>query len=147
VRKLLKTISRLSPYKATVLINRRVRHRQGSWSLARCIRSALYQGGRSLPSNCSNLVESLAESQLFGHVARRVLPTPREDSMGYFRSANGGTLFLDEIGRVCRFGLPAQAVARGSRNPRGSSRSDRRIVIRFDIRLVAATNRDLPRDG
>src|SRR4029077_9686616 len=49
--------------------------------------------------NCSNLVASLAESQLFGHV-RGAFTDAHDDSLGYFRSANGGTLFLDEIGEL-----------------------------------------------
>jgi transcriptional regulator with GAF, ATPase, and Fis domain len=56
-------------------------------------------GGPLVTFNCSNLVESLAESQLFGQV-RGTVADAREDSLGYFRSANGGTLFLDEIGEL-----------------------------------------------
>jgi DNA-binding NtrC family response regulator len=84
-------------------------------------------------------MESLAESQLFGHV-RGAFTDAREESLGYFRSANGGTLFLDEIGE-----LPLQlqpkllhAVETREIKPIGSSRS-----YSVDIRLVAATNRDL----
>jgi transcriptional regulator with GAF, ATPase, and Fis domain len=89
--------------------------------------------------NCSNLVESLAESQLFGHV-RGAFTDAREDSLGYFRSANGGTLFLDEI---CELPLRLQpkllrAVETHEIQPVGSSRT-----YEVDIRLVAATNRDL----
>src|ERR1039458_4737666 len=97
-RKILKTISRLSPYKSTVLI-------QGESGTGKeLVARALHKLG-SVPSgpfvtfNCSNLVESLAESQLFGHV-RGAFTDAREDSLGYFRSANGGTLFLDEVGEL-----------------------------------------------
>jgi two-component system response regulator HydG len=89
--------------------------------------------------NCSNLVDSLAESQLFGHV-RGAFTDAREDALGYFRSANGGTLFLDEVAE-----LPMRLQAKLLRSvesyeiqPVGSTRS-----YHVDIRLVTATNRDL----
>ena len=138
VRKVLKTISRLSPYKATVLI-------QGESGTGKELVARAWHTLGPAPSgpfvtfNCSNLVESLAESQLFGHV-RGAFTDAREDSLGYFRSANGGTLFLDEIGE-----LPLQlqpkllrAVETHEIQPVGSS-----LSYSVDIRLVAATNRDL----
>src|SRR5277367_2367968 len=138
VRKVLKTISRLSPYKATVLIHGE--SGTGKELVARALHSlGSAPGGPFVTFNCSNLVETLAESQLFGHV-RGAFTDAREDSLGYFRSANGGTLFLDEIGE-----LPLQlqpkllrAVETHEIQPVGSSRS-----YSVDIRLVAATNRDL----
>ena len=138
VRKVLKTISRLSPYKATVLI-------QGESGTGKELVARAWHtlgpvpGGPFVTFNCSNLIESLAESQLFGHV-RGAFTDAREDYLGYFRSANGGTLFLDEIGE-----LPLQlqpkllrAVETREIQPVGSSRP-----YSVDIRLVAATNRDL----
>src|SRR5271166_1868275 len=138
VRKVLKTISRLSPYKATVLI-------QGESGTGKELVARAWHtlgpapGGPFVTFNCSNLIESLAESQLFGHV-RGAFTDAREDYLGYFRSANGGTLFLDEIGE-----LPLQlqpkllrAVETHEIQPVGSARS-----YSVDIRLVAATNRDL----
>jgi two-component system, NtrC family, response regulator AtoC len=138
VRKLLKTIPRLSPYKTTVLI-------QGESGTGKELVARAWHALGSAPRgpfvtfNCSNLLDSLAESQLFGHV-RGAFTDAREDSLGYFRSANGGTLFLDEIGE-----LPLQlqpkllrAVETHEIQPVGSSRS-----YSVDIRLVAATNRDL----
>ena len=138
VRKVLKTISRLSPYKATVLI-------QGESGTGKELVARAWHtlgpapGGPFVTFNCSNLIESLAESQLFGHV-RGAYTDAREDYLGYFRSANGGTLFLDEIGE-----LPLQlqpkllrAVETREIQPVGSSRP-----YSVDIRLVAATNRDL----
>ena len=138
MRKVLKTISRFSLHKTTVLILgesgtgkelvARALHTQGSST-----------GGPFVTFNCSNLVESLAETQLFGHVLG-AFTDAREDSLGYFRSANGGTLFLDEVGE-----LPLQlqpkllrAVETHEIQPVGSSRCHS-----VDIRLVAATNRDL----
>ena len=138
VRKLLKTISRLSPYKATVLINGE--SGTGKELVARALHTlGAAPGGPFVTFNCSNLVESLAESQLFGHV-RGAFTDAREDSLGYFRSANGGTLFLDEIGELPLRLQPKllRAVETHEIQPVGSSKS-----YSVDIRLVAATNRDL----
>jgi transcriptional regulator with GAF, ATPase, and Fis domain len=138
VRKLLKTISRLSPYKATVLINGE--SGTGKELVARALHTlGAAPGGPFVTFNCSNLVESLAESQLFGHV-RGAFTDAREDSLGYFRSANGGTLFLDEIGELPLRLQPKllRAVETHEIQPVGSSR-----CYSVDIRLVAATNRDL----
>jgi transcriptional regulator with GAF, ATPase, and Fis domain len=138
LRMALKTIPRLSPYKTAVLIH-------GESGVGKELVARAWHAMGSAPRgpfvtfNCSNLVESLAESQLFGHV-RGAFTDAREDSLGYFRSANGGTLFLDEIGE-----LPLQlqpkllrAVETREIQPVGTSRS-----YSVDIRLVAATNRDL----
>jgi transcriptional regulator with GAF, ATPase, and Fis domain len=138
VRKLLKTISRLSPYKATVLIHGE--SGTGKELVARALHMlGSAPGGPFVTFNCSNLVESLAESQLFGHV-RGAFTDAREDSLGYFRSASGGTLFLDEIGELPLRLQPKllRAVETHEIQPVGSARS-----YSVDIRLVAATNRDL----
>jgi transcriptional regulator with GAF, ATPase, and Fis domain len=138
VKQLFKTISRLGPYKSTVLIEGE------SGTGKELVAQALHQCGpnRSGPFvifNCSNLVESLAESQLFGHV-KGAFTDARDESIGYFRSADGGTLFLDEIGELPLNLQPKllRAVESHEVQPVGSSRSHR-----VDIRLVAATNREL----
>src|SRR5229473_7619245 len=138
VRKVLKTISRISPFKATVLINGE--SGTGKELVARALHMrGPTPGGPFVTFNCSNLVESLAESQLFGHV-RGAFTDARDESLGYFRSANGGTLFLDEIGELPLRLQPKllRAVENHEVQPVGSSQS-----YKVDIRLVAATNRDL----
>jgi two-component system response regulator HydG len=138
VRKVLKTVSRLSPYKATVLISGE--SGTGKELVARALHAlGPVPGGPFVTFNCSNLVESLAESQLFGHV-RGAFTDAREESQGYFRSANGGTLFLDEIAELPLKLQPKllRAVETHEVQPVGSSHS-----YKVDIRLVAATNRDL----
>jgi DNA-binding NtrC family response regulator len=138
VRKVLKTIARLSPYKATVLIYGE--SGTGKELVARALHTLCpVPNGPFVTFNCSNLVESLAESQLFGHV-KGAFTDAREDSLGYFRSANGGTLFLDEIGELPLKLQPKllRAVETCEIQPVGSSRN-----YKVDIRLVAATNRDL----
>jgi transcriptional regulator with GAF, ATPase, and Fis domain len=138
MRKVLKTISRLGPYKATVLIYGE--SGTGKELVARALHTlGPVPKGPFVTFNCSNLVESLAESQLFGHV-RGAFTDAREDSLGYFRSANGGTLFLDEIGELPMRLQPKllRAVETHEVQPVGSAQS-----YKVDIRLIAATNRDL----
>ena len=138
LQRVVKTIQRLGPYKTTVAI-------QGeSGSGKDLVARALHQcgpkpGGPLVIFNCSNLVDSLAESQLFGHV-KGAFTDAREDSIGYFRAADGGTLFLDEIGELPTALQPKllRAVETHEVQPVGSSRS-----YQVDIRLIVATNRDL----
>jgi len=90
--------------------------------------------------NCGALPESLVESELFGY-ARGAFTGAEADKPGRFESAEGGTLFLDEVGelppatqvKLLRF-LDSQIIER-----LGSVRS-----ISLDVRILAATNRDLP---
>ncbi len=138
LRGVFSAIERLGPYKATVLIQGE--SGTGKELVARALHTmGPCPQGPFVIFNCSNLVDSLAESQLFGHV-RGAFTDAREDALGYFRSANGGTLFLDEIAE-----LPMRLQAKLLRavesyeiQPVGSTRN-----YHVDIRLVTATNRDL----
>lgn len=86
------------------------------------------------------MVESLFESELYGHV-KGAFTDARADRAGKFETAHGGTLFLDEIGNIpyhlqakLLTALQQRMVVRvGSNTPRP-----------IDIRLICATNRDLP---
>jgi DNA-binding NtrC family response regulator len=138
MRRVLATIARLGPYKATVLIHGE--SGTGKELVARALHTlGPVPKGPFVTFNCSNLVENLAESQLFGHV-RGAFTDAREDSLGYFRSANGGTLFLDEIGELPLRLQPKllRAVETHEVQPVGSA-----VSYKADIRLIAATNRDL----
>ena len=138
MRRVLRTVSRLGPYKATVLIHGE--SGAGKELIARALHTlGPVPKGPFITFNCSNLLESLAESQLFGHV-RGAFTDAREDSLGYFRSANGGTLFLDEIGELPLRLQPKllRAVETHEVQPVGSAQNHK-----VDIRLIAATNRDL----
>jgi DNA-binding NtrC family response regulator len=138
VRKVFKSVSQLSPYKATVLISGE--SGTGKELVARALHTlGSVPNGPFVTLNCSNLVESLAESQLFGHV-RGAFTDAREESQGYFRSANGGTLFLDEIGELPLKLQPKllRSVETHEVQPVGSSH-----CYKVNLRLVAATNRDL----
>lgn len=138
MRRAMQTIRRLAPYKATVLVCGE------SGTGKELVARALHQLGPApkgpfVTFNCSNLVESLAESQLFGHV-RGAFTDAREEALGYFRAANGGTLFLDEIGELPLRLQPKllRAVESHEVQPVGGTQS-----YKVEIRLIAATNRDL----
>ena len=137
-RRVLDTVKKLSGYKTTVLIQGE--SGTGKELVARALHDLSPVAARPfVVFNCSNLVEHLAEAQLFGHVAG-AFTDARRDAPGYFRAADGGTLFLDEIGEM-PLNLQAKllrAVENYEIQPVGSTRS-----FRVDIRLVAATNRDL----
>jgi transcriptional regulator with PAS, ATPase and Fis domain len=92
-----------------------------------------------VPVDCSALSDTLFESELFGHVRGAFTGATRE-SLGFIRAADGGTLFLDEIGelspalqaKLLRVIQERAVVPVGDTRPRA-----------VNIRLIAATNRDL----
>jgi transcriptional regulator with GAF, ATPase, and Fis domain len=137
-KRLVRTITRLGPYRSTVLI-------QGESGTGKDLAAqALHRFGPSpngpfVTFNCSNLIPSLAESQLFGHV-KGAFTDAREEMSGYFRAADGGTLFLDEVGELPLSLQPKllRSVETHEVQPVGCARS-----FKVDIRLVVATNRDL----
>jgi DNA-binding NtrC family response regulator len=92
-----------------------------------------------IPINCSAIPESLIESELFGH-EKGAFTHAVERRLGHFELANGGTLFLDEIGelslqvqvKLLRFLQEQEFYRVGSSKP-----------TRVDVRIIAATNRNL----
>lgn len=89
--------------------------------------------------NCSAMVDTLLESQLFGHV-RGSFTGATETRAGLFEYANGGTVFLDEVGETS---LPMQAKLLRVIQNREIQRVGSPEVRQINVRLIAATNRDL----
>jgi two-component system, NtrC family, response regulator HydG len=89
--------------------------------------------------NCSAFVDSVLESQLFGHV-RGAFAGAMEARPGIFEYANGGTVFLDEIGEIS---LPMQARLFGVIQNREIQTTGSAEVKKVDVRIITATNRDL----
>lgn len=89
--------------------------------------------------NCAALPESLADSELFGHV-RGAFTGAASDRAGKFEVASGGTLFLDEIGELALSVQPKllRALQQGEIQRVGSDK-----LTHADVRVIAATNRDL----
>jgi two-component system response regulator HydG len=89
--------------------------------------------------DCGTLVETLFESELFGHI-KGSFTGANANKIGKFELAQGGTLFFDEISNIS---LEVQAKLLRAVQERKISRVGSHRVISVDVRLIAATNRDL----
>lgn len=140
VRTLRKRIAELAPVPAPVLLLGE--SGTGKDLAAQSLHELSGRPGRMVPVNCSAIPESLAESQIFGHMSGSFTGATAAQE-GLFRAAQGGTLFLDEVGDLPPSVQPKLLRVLEDRTivPVGSTRA-----IKVDVRIVAATNRDLKAD-
>lgn len=90
--------------------------------------------------NCANIPDALLESELFGH-EKGAFTSADKQRIGRFEQANGGTIFLDEIGEIP---MEIQAKLLRVLEDRSFERVGGNKTIKVDVRLIAATNKDLP---
>jgi formate hydrogenlyase transcriptional activator len=138
VRRLLRNLEQVAPTEATVLIQGETG--TGKELLARAVHDRSRRKDRPLVKvNCGSIPAGLVESELFGH-ERGAFTGATQRRIGRFELANGGTIFLDEVTE-----LPVdtqvkllRVLQEGEFERVGSSQT-----IKVDVRVIAATNRDL----
>jgi PAS domain S-box-containing protein len=138
VKSVLEDVQKVAETNATVLITGETG--TGKELFARAIhKNSRRNSGPLIKVNCAAIPETLIESEFFGH-EKGAFTGATEKRKGRFEMAGGGTIFLDEIGE-----LPAElqpkllrVLQEGEFEPVGSS-----VPVRVNVRVVAATNRDL----
>jgi len=134
-------ISRAAPTSATVLI--RGESGVGKELVARAIhRNSLRSRERFVQVNCAAIPDDLIESELFGH-EKGSFTGATEKQIGKFEQADRGTIFLDEIGDMTNRtqAKVLRVLQEGEVERLGSSRT-----MKVDVRVIAATNKDLERE-
>lgn len=130
-------IRRVAPHFRSVLITGPTG--AGKELVAKALHQLNGSGKRFVAVNCSSITESLAESELFGHV-KGSFTGANQDKVGVFEYADGGTAMLDEIGEMP---LAMQAKLLRVLQNHEVQRVGSPAVTKVDVRVVAATNRDL----
>ena len=133
-----KLISKVAPTQARVLVQGP--NGSGKELIADAIhKNSLRHKGPFVEVNCAAIPSELIESELFGHV-KGAFTSAHKDRKGKFEAAHGGTLFLDEIGDMS---LPAQAKVLRALQEHKVQRVGSDKDISVDVRVVAATNKNL----
>ncbi|MER3559243.1 MAG: hypothetical protein C4336_07200, partial [Armatimonadota bacterium] len=138
IKAVLDTVSRVAPTRATVLITGE--SGTGKELIARMLHEQSDRAkGPFVPVSCAAIPETLIESELFGH-EKGAFTGAHERRPGKFELASGGTVFLDEVGELP---LGAQAKLLRVIEERVVDRVGGRAPVPVDVRIIAATNRDL----
>jgi Nif-specific regulatory protein len=138
IREVFEFIRRVATTDSTVLIEGE--SGTGKELVARAIHQNSPRADRPFVAiNCAAIAESLLESELFGH-ERGAFTGAVAQKKGKIENANGGTLFLDEVGELA---LPLQAKLLRVLQEREFERVGGARPMKIDIRVIAATNRDL----
>jgi Nif-specific regulatory protein len=138
MRELYQRIGRIAPTEATVLI--RGETGTGKEVVAQAIHHNSSRAGRPFQAiNCALLKDNLLESELFGH-EKGAFTGAVAQKKGKFEAANGGTLFLDEVAELPE---PTQSMLLRVLQERTFQRLGGTRMIEADIRVIAATNKDL----
>jgi two-component system response regulator AtoC len=137
-----RTITKIAEFKTTVLVTGE--SGTGKELVARAVhsRSTARKGGPFVAINCGAIPENLLESELFGH-KKGAFTDATSDRRGLFEEATGGTLFLDEIGELP--GNLQVKLLRVLQEEHIRRLGDTRDV-KVDVRIIAATHRDLSAD-
>ncbi|MCQ1059488.1 sigma-54-dependent transcriptional regulator [Photobacterium sp. DNB23_23_1] len=132
-----KLIGQIAPSQAAVLIEGE--SGTGKELVARALHQLSHRSGPFVPLNCGAIAPDLLESELFGHVSG-AFTGAKKSREGLFRVANNGTLFLDEIGEMplSMQSSLLRALEQKAIRPVGAERE-----VKIDVRIVAATNRNL----
>lgn len=134
-------IEKVAPTEARVLItgdNGTGKELVAHWIHKKSNRSS----GPMIEVNCAAIPSELIESELFGHV-KGSFTGANKDRAGKFEAANGGTIFLDEIGDMS---LSAQAKVLRALQENKISRVGSDKDIKVDVRVIAATNKDIQKE-
>jgi len=138
MRELLETVGQVAPTEATVLITGETGTGKELIAGAIHFRSAR-RDGPFVKINCAAIAETLLESELFGHEKGAFTGAHRRRE-GRFRQADGGSLFLDEVSEMS---LGMQAKLLRVLQEREFTRVGGEETVEVDVRILAATNRDL----